>query len=507
MSFLARHSGRGHLAGVLPAPEGPGSDKVRHNGRVAGPAHPEAPPISDLATPSAVPGSTGAGSTGAGSTGAGSTGAGSATLAGSDELACERVADLARYLPTRVSFSGPSGQAPCRVYTVLVADDAQATRQGLAELLSDTADLVCVAAVADASSAIGAATKFHPDVAVLDVLMPGGGGLAAALGIREVSPRTKLLAYSAASDRASVVQMLRSGARGYLVKGAPAQDLLDGLRSCAAGSTALSAGLSDHLIAEMGELGHAERAYSAAAQARYQRLSQMLEPGVSFPTYQPVVHLRTGALAGYEALTDFKKGPTFSNDPTFSTEDIFREAHQVGLGVELELHTARLAVAGFRSELGRSPGIYLAVNASPGLLYRPALLEVLAGLPPDRVVVEITEQRQFDSYDQLRETVCLVHERGMRVAVDDMGSGFAGLQRLVDVHPEIVKLDRALTSEIDTDPPRRALVTAMRQFADDMGITVVAEGIEREEQLVVLRDIGIDCGQGYLLGRPAPLAV
>ncbi|HET9059505.1 MAG TPA: EAL domain-containing protein [Acidimicrobiales bacterium] len=406
------------------------------------------------------------------------------------------LSDLPR--PDADIFEGPGG---LRVYTVLVADDAPSTRQALAELLEDTSDLVCVAAVGDAGAAIAQAAHFQPDVAVLDVLMPGGGGLAAALGIREVSPRTRLLAYSAAADRSSVVQMLRSGARGYLVKGSPAHDLLEGLRRCAEGATALSAGLSDHLIAEMGELGRAERAFSAAAKARYERLYQLLQPGVSSPMYQPVVYLRTGDLAGYEALTDFTAGPSFS------TEDIFREAHHVGLGVELELHTARMAVAGFREALQRTPGAYLAVNASPGLLYRPALLEVLADLPPSRVVVEITEQRQFDSYDQLRETVCLVHERGMRVAVDDMGSGFAGLQRLVDVRPEIVKLDRALTSQIDTDPPRRALVTAMRQFADDMGIVVVAEGIEREEQLVVLRDIGVDCGQGYLLGRPAPLPV
>jgi EAL domain-containing protein (putative c-di-GMP-specific phosphodiesterase class I)/FixJ family two-component response regulator len=398
--------------------------------------------------------------------------------------------------PGNALAAAPAG---LRIYTVLIADDASSTRQGLVELLEDTSDMVCVAAVGDANAAIAEAARFQPDVAVLDVLMPGGGGLRAALGIREVSPRTRMLAYSAASDRSSVVQMLRSGTRGYLLKGAPAQDLLDGLRRCAEGATALSEGLSDHLIAEMGELGRAERACNDAARARYERLSQLLQPGGSSATYQPVVHLRTGCVAGYEALTDF------TQEPAFTTEDIFREAHQVGLGVELELHTARLAVAGFQAELERSPTTYLAVNASPGLLYRPALLEALSELPPDRVIVEITEQRQFDSYDQLRETVCLVHERGLRVAVDDMGSGFAGLQRLVDVRPEIVKLDRALTSEIDTDPPRRALVTAMRQFADDMGITVVAEGIEREEQLVVLRDIGIDCGQGYLLGRPAPL--
>jgi EAL domain-containing protein (putative c-di-GMP-specific phosphodiesterase class I) len=283
------------------------------------------------------------------------------------------------------------------------------------------------------------------------------------------------------------------------VKGSPAQDLLDGLRRCAEGATALSEGLSDHLIAEMGEQGRADEVSVAAARARYDRLSQLLQPGCSRATYQPVVHLRTGVVKGYEALTDF------SRDLGSTTEDIFREAHQVGLGVDLELHTARLAVAGFQVELARSPSTYIAVNASPGLLYRPALLEVLSDLPADRVIVEITEQRQFDSYDQLRETVCLVHERGLRVAVDDMGSGFAGLQRLVDIRPEIVKLDRALTSEIDTDPPRRALVAAMRHFADDMGITVIAEGIEREEQLVVLQDIGIDCGQGYLLGRPAPM--
>ena len=127
------------------------------------------------------------------------------------------------------------------------------------------------------------------------------------------------------------------------------------------------------------------------------------------------------------------------------------------------------------------------MDASPGpTCTGPALLEVLSRVPAERVVVEITEQRQFDSYDQLRQTVQLVVDHGMRVAVDDTGSGFASLQRLVDVRPEIVKLDRALTGQIDSDAPRARLVTAIRHFADDMGITVVAEGIKREEQLIVL---------------------
>ncbi len=343
----------------------------------------------------------------------------------------------------------PNAAVEPRAYTVLIADDAVATRRVLVELLEETSDLICVAAVGDANAAVAEAARSRPDIALLDVMMPGGGGLSAALGIREVSPQTRMLAYSVSSDRASVIQMLRSGARGYLVKGAAAQDLIEGLRRCANGYTALSEGLSEHLVAEMGELGRAEQADSAAAKARYERFLKLLEPGGSTPTYQPVVNLRTGSLAGYEALT------SFGNQLGSSTEEIFREAHQVGLGVELELHTARLAVNGFSREMARSQDTYLAVNASPGLLYRPALLEVLSQLPADRVIVEITEQRQFDSYVQLRETVRLVHDRGMRVAVDDTGSGFASLQRLVDVRPEIVKLDRALTAQIDSDAPRR----------------------------------------------------
>ncbi len=387
-----------------------------------------------------------------------------------------------------------------RAYTVLIADDAPATRSALVELLEEAPLLECVAAVGDAVAAVAEAARCQPDLALLDVMMPGGGGLAAAAGIREVAPHTRVVAYSAADDRATVVRMLRSGASGYLLKGASAEDVIDGLVHCAEGATPLSEGLSDYLVAEMGDLGRAERASGAAAKARYERLAELLCPGTSTPVYQPVMQLQTGEMAGYEALTDFGEGPS-------STEDIFREAHEVGLGVELELHTARLAVAGFRAEMERSPGLYLAVNASPGLLYRPALLEVLSGLPAERVVVEITEQRQFDTYDQLRDTVHLVHERGMRVAVDDTGSGFAGLQRLVDVRPEIVKLDKAITNEIESDAPRRALVGAIRHFADDMGITIVAEGIERPEQLRLLREMGVDCGQGYLLGRARRLPV
>ncbi|MGC8628453.1 MAG: response regulator [Acidimicrobiales bacterium] len=252
--------------------------------------------------------------------------------------------------PRALESLGPPSASPrpTASLSVLVADDAPGTLQALVELLDDTPDISCVAAVDDAQAAISAAAHYQPDVALLDVRMPEGGGLGAALGIREVSPRTKLLAYSAASDRGSVVQMLRSGALGYVIKGTPATQLLNALRRCAAGETVLSEGLSGHLVTEMIEQGRTERLFAAAAQARYERVSQLLEPGATAPSYQPIVCLQTGEVVGYEALAHF------SSQPLARTEEVFAEAHKVGLGAELELHAAMLAVDGFALELQSS---------------------------------------------------------------------------------------------------------------------------------------------------------
>ena len=262
-----------------------------------------------------------------------------------------------------------------RVYTVLVADDAPATRRVLVELLEDTSDLYASLLCATPTQPFGGrpGPARHRSAGRHDAWWGRPLRCARYPGGFAPDPHVGLfgLRRPCLGDPDA-----RSGAR-LPREGVAAQDLIDGLRRCASGYTALSEGPSEHLVAEMGELGRAEQADSAAARARYERLLKLLEPGGSTPTYQPVVNLRTGGLAGYEALTSFGKqlGST--------TEEIFREAHQVGLGVELELHTARLAVSGFSPERARSPETYLTVNASPGLLYRPALLEVLSQLPAE----------------------------------------------------------------------------------------------------------------------------
>jgi EAL domain-containing protein (putative c-di-GMP-specific phosphodiesterase class I) len=118
------------------------------------------------------------------------------------------------------------------------------------------------------------------------------------------------------------------------------------------------------------------------------------------------------------------------------------------------------------------------------------------------VVLEVTEHAPIDSYAGLSDA--LTGLRGhVRIAVDDAGAGYAGLQHILQIRPDIVKLDISPVRDLDTDPVRRALISGMVSFARDAGFVLLAEGIETESELVALRALGVSLGQGYLLGRPA----
>ena len=119
-----------------------------------------------------------------------------------------------------------------------------------------------------------------------------------------------------------------------------------------------------------------------------------------------------------------------------------------------------------------------------------------------RVVIEITEQDRTDSYSKLGISLDELRHRGARVAVDDAGAGFAGLQQILELAPDIIKLDITLTRGIDNDPVRRSLTKCLLAFAAEIGALIVAEGIETLAELETVRSVGVTLGQGYLLGRP-----
>jgi EAL domain-containing protein (putative c-di-GMP-specific phosphodiesterase class I) len=122
-----------------------------------------------------------------------------------------------------------------------------------------------------------------------------------------------------------------------------------------------------------------------------------------------------------------------------------------------------------------------------------------------RIVVEITEHEPVDDYEELASALRPLRDLGVRIAIDDAGAGYASLRHTLAVDPDIVKVDISLTAGIEHDRAKRALASALISFADEMDITIVAEGIETEASLQALLELGVRYGQGFHIARPAPL--
>lgn len=210
---------------------------------------------------------------------------------------------------------------------------------------------------------------------------------------------------------------------------------------------------------------------------------------------QPIVDLHTGAIHAYEALA------RFALPGDMSTGEVFALAERVGMREELDL--ACLA-KGLMLLPDRPAGTRLTVNVSSQLLADPRAIALLA-MQPDLhgLVLEITEEALVRDYAELQLVVRPLLERGVRIAVDDMGAGYSGLRHAIDLHPTYLKLDRALVHGIDRDPKRAALVDALLRYAQHAGSHIVAEGVETDDELATLTRLGVPLAQGYLLARPA----
>lgn len=230
--------------------------------------------------------------------------------------------------------------------------------------------------------------------------------------------------------------------------------------------------------------------------AARQRIERAIRRGAVHVVGQPIVNIQTGQVVGVEALARFPKRP-------YRTPDLwFAEAHAVGLGVDLEL----LAIRSALSVLDRLPTqMYLAVNAGPLTICDERLTSLLVATQPDRIVLELTEHTAVGDYAPLLSSLTRLRRAGVRLAVDDTGSGISSLAHVLRLAPDVVKLDRALTMGIDQDPARRSLGAALVSFAGDIQAKVVAEGVETPSELDTLRRLGITLVQGYYLARPAPV--
>jgi EAL domain-containing protein (putative c-di-GMP-specific phosphodiesterase class I)/CheY-like chemotaxis protein len=379
---------------------------------------------------------------------------------------------------------------------VVVADDEPAVRGALAELIDAEATLELVGTAADAQEAIEVAARERPDIALLDVKMPGGGGPRAAREIRISSVQTRVVALSAYDDRTSVLEMLRAGAVGYLVKGTRGAEIVKVIHDVTRGDVVLAAEVMGDILEELTGRLQLEGDQEALHRAQFARIREVLDSGTLTMVFQPIVDLDTEVVVGIEALARF---PSIPERPI---QTWFAEAETVGLRLELELAAVEAALAVLPEA---PPEVYLSVNAMPDTFASAGLAELLADAPAERLVVEITEHAPVHDYEVLNAAIERMRGRGIRLAVDDAGSGFASLRHILQLAPDIIKVDNALTRNVYMDPARRALAAGLISFAAELGATVIAEGIENRLELKALRALGVRYGQGFYLGRPGPI--
>jgi diguanylate cyclase (GGDEF)-like protein len=256
--------------------------------------------------------------------------------------------------------------------------------------------------------------------------------------------------------------------------------------------------VSASLVAEViGDLHHRALRLAASERRRDDLRAVVLGlcrgPGRQL-VLQPIVDLRSGAAVAVEALTRFTDA---SRDPG----QWFAAASAVGLGRELEIAAADAAL---RLPTDAAPAV--SVNLSPDAILGGALDDLLDHRDPRGVIVEVTEHAAVSSYERLEQALAAHRAHGLRLAVDDVGAGYASLTHVLRMRPDILKIDISLVRGIDADPVRQALVAAMDGFSTQLGATLVAEGVETASELAQLLDLGVAHGQGFLLGRPAPPA-
>ncbi|MET0231267.1 MAG: EAL domain-containing protein, partial [Rhodanobacteraceae bacterium] len=192
----------------------------------------------------------------------------------------------------------------------------------------------------------------------------------------------------------------------------------------------------------------------------------------------------------------------FSDARTRSPDLFFTEAIEADLGFDLEIAVMRKALCSL-AQLPRKT--YLAVNVSPQTAASPDLARLCTRHAADRIVLEITEHSSVDDYLVLSKRARALRDMGVHLAIDDAGAGFASLRHVLRLEPDLIKLDKSITRNIDTRVRHQSLAAALLTFAAGTSASIIAEGIETAEELATLKRLGVPYGQGYFLGRPGPI--
>ncbi len=379
---------------------------------------------------------------------------------------------------------------------VLVVDDNESNTKFL-ELLLMKAGLHDVVTTNDSRRVSDLLVTIRPDLVMLDLNMPyiDGFKLLDIISAYASSQFLPVIIMTADTTPEALHRAFDLGAHDYLTKP------LDGVEVALRTRNHLRMRFAYQELhdgnQELRERLKAVRVETLeASNLRRSRIENVIRSPDPSIVFQPIVDLLTGVCKGYEALSRFATLPRRSPDLWYD------EAHSVGLGLELELKSTKLALGSLKD---LPEGSFLSINVSPMAIMGHFADTFFSEIDWSRIVFEITEHTVISDYSSLERALAPFRVVGAKIAADDAGAGYASMRHIIELGPEIVKLDISITRAINTDSRRRALASALAVFANHIDAELVAEGIETESELDVMREIGVRYGQGFLLGRPGPL--
>lgn len=368
---------------------------------------------------------------------------------------------------------------------VLIVDDDETLARALARQLSRNGYEVVVHH--HGGTALEAVQQGGFEAVVSDIEMPGLSGIELLRKVRGHDRDLPVILITGAPAIETAADAVEHGAFRYLLK---PLDLGEFSRTVQRATQLYRLARAKREAQALLGTGTGEAEDSATLELAFQRALDSL-----WVAFQPIVRASDGSVFGYEALLR-------SSEPSLPHPGaVLDAAERLGALPRLGRVIRERAA---EPMLGADPNWVLFLNLHPEDLLDPVLHAeggALAELAP-RVVLEITERASLHKVPDLSARVRALRERGFRVAVDDLGAGYAGLSSFAQLEPDIVKLDMTLVRDVHKAPVKRKLVASMTQVCKELGLSVVAEGIECAEERDVLVEVGCDLLQGYHFARP-----
>jgi EAL domain-containing protein (putative c-di-GMP-specific phosphodiesterase class I)/CheY-like chemotaxis protein len=372
---------------------------------------------------------------------------------------------------------------------ILVADDDEVLLRAFARILKSAG--FEVETVTSGTKAVESFRMHAFDAVVCDISMPDVDGLEVTRQIRDIDTEVPVILVTGAPTVATAIAAVERGALRYLVKPIDPDELLRTVSDAA----------------RLSQLASLRRQANAVVQSQLLLSSSMTELEESFDrslvalflAYQPIVSVSNQTTFGHEALLRTKE-PSMPHPGAF-----FAAAEKLGRVSELSRRIRGLAPALLR-HAPRSDGAQtLFINLHARDLADDALLIPDPVNDPfaSRIVYEVSERASLEDLGLYRTQIASLRERGYRIAVDDLGAGYAGLSSFALLEPEIVKLDMELVRGVDASLIKQKVIRSLVQLCTDMGVQVISEGVETRAESETLSSLGCDLQQGYLFAKPA----